>query len=212
MTLIRLLRKDSRLPLRRAGVGLAVFAAGLLAAGTFSSDIPAAPQDVCLPVVGCITTTVPTVTPPTVTLPTTILTTTTTTTTTATGGGTTTTGSGGNSTGSATTSTPTTTTTDATATPGTGLTVRISIRVRGHGAKRAIELRLRLSKPARVSALLSRRGKALERNEFSVRAGSSVRRLRLGRTVKPGAATLGLTYRSSTGETARSTHSLRLPR
>jgi hypothetical protein len=80
------------------------------------------------------------------------------------------------------------------------------------GAKRAIELRLRLSKQARVSALLSRKGRALKRNQFSARAGASVWRLRLGGTVKPGLAKLGLTYRSSAGEIARSNHRLRLPR
>lgn len=99
-----------------------------------------------------------------------------------------------------------------TATPGVGLSVRITVRVRGHGAKRAIELRLRLSKQARVSALLSRKGRALKRNQFSARAGASVWRLRLGGTVKPGLAKLGLTYRSSAGEIARSNHRLRLPR
>lgn len=90
--------------------------------------------------------------------------------------------------------------------------MRITIRVRGHGAKRAIELRLRLNNPARVNALLSRKGKALKRQQFTARAGSSVWRLRIGRTVKPGAAKLGLMYRSSAGEIARSSHRLRLPR
>ena len=34
----------------------------------------------------------------------------------------------------------------------------------------------------------------------------------VARTVKPGAAKLGLTYRAATGEVAHSTQSLRLPR
>jgi hypothetical protein len=208
MRFFRLLRQSiSRFPVRRAVAGPVLLAGGLLAAGALSSAVPAAPRDVCLPVLGCVTTTLPTVTvPTTVTLP--ITTTTTTTSTTNGGGTTTTTGTNGDSTGSTTSST----TTDTTAVPGAGLSVRISIRVRGHGAKRAIELRLRLSKPARVSALLSRQGKALKRNQFSARAGASVWRLRLGRTVKPGLAKLGLTYRSSAGEVARSNHRLRLPR
>jgi hypothetical protein len=215
MSLFRLLRQSvSRFPLRPTVAGLAVFVAGLLAAGTFSSALPAAPKDTCLPIVGCVTTTVPTITVPTVTLPTLPTSTTTTTTTTPDGGGSTT-GSGGGSNGSTTpagTTTTTTTSTDSAETPGAALSVRISVRVLGHGAKRAIELRLRLSKPARVSALLSRKGKALKRKQFSARAGSSVWRLRLGRTVKPGAAKLGLTYRSTSGEIARSNHQLRLPR
>ena len=90
--------------------------------------------------------------------------------------------------------------------------MKITVRVRGHGAKRAIELRLRLNKPARVNALLSRKGRALKRNQFTARAGSSLWRLRIGRTVTPGAAKLGLTYRSSAGEIARTNHRLRLPR
>jgi hypothetical protein len=217
MKLFRPLRQNiARLRVGRAVARSALLGAALLAAGTFSGTVLAAPQDVCLPIVGCITTTVPTVTlPTTVTVPTLPITTTTTTTTTvATGGSTTSAGSGGGSTGPSTpTSTATTTTaTDATATRGVGLSVKITVRVRGHGAKRAIELRLRLSKPARVNALLSRKGKALKRQQFTARAGSSVWRLRIRRTVKPGAAKLGVMYRSSAGEIARSSHRLCLPR
>src|SRR5204862_5686765 len=98
MSLLRLLL--SRMSLRRAVAGLAL-GTTLLAAGAFASAVPAAPQDVCLPVAGCITTTIPTVTIPTVTLPTVP---TSTTTTTTTGGGTTpTSGSTGNATGATTT-------------------------------------------------------------------------------------------------------------
>ena len=49
--------------------GAGILAAGLLAASAFTSSAPAAPQD-CLPVVGCVTTTLPTVSLPGVTLPT----------------------------------------------------------------------------------------------------------------------------------------------
>jgi hypothetical protein len=213
MTLYRLLRQSvSRLPVRPAFVGLAVFAAGLVAAGTFSSAIPAAPQDVCLPVIGCVSTSVPSVTLPTATLPT--LPTTTTTTATTPGGGTTTVAGSGGDPGGSTTSTGTTTTTatDASGSPSSALRVTVTVLVRGHRAKRAIELRLRLSKPARVSALLSRQGKALKRRQFSARAGSSVWHLRLGRTMKAGSARLGLTYRCASGEVARTAHRLRLPR
>jgi hypothetical protein len=214
MTLHRLFRQSiSRLPVRPAFVGLAVFAAGLVAAGAFSSAIPAAPQDVCLPVVGCVTTSLPGVTLPTVTLPTLPTSTTTTTTTTPGGGTTTVPGSGGDPTGSSTsTGTTTTTTTETSGTSSPALRVTVTVLVRGHGVKRLIELRLRLSKPARVNALLSRSGKSLKRNQFTARAGWSIRRLRLGRTVRAGAARLGLTYRSASGEVARTAHRLRLPR
>src|SRR3989442_15525486 len=88
MTLLRSLRHScTGFGPRRVLAGAAVFATGLLAAGAFSSSVPAAPQD-CLPVIGCVTTTVPSVTLPTVTLPTLPISTTTTTTTTTTGGGT----------------------------------------------------------------------------------------------------------------------------
>jgi hypothetical protein len=90
--------------------------------------------------------------------------------------------------------------------------VTSSVRVLGTGARRSIELRLRLTQAARVSAVLTRNGKTLERHQFTAPAGPSLRRLRVGRTVKPGVANLGLTYRSSTGDTARSSHRLRLPR
>ena len=206
MSLFRFLRQ-SVFPIlvRRGPLRLTAACAALLAAGTFSSALLAAPQDTCLPVLGCVTTSVPTVTLPTVTVPTLPTSTNTTPTTT-------TTGSSGTA-GGTTISTPTTPTTadQGASTPGPGLSVRISVRVRGHGAKRAIELRLRLNKPARVSSLLSRGSKTLVRRQFAARAGASVWRLRLARTVKPGAAKLGLTYRATTGETARSTHRLRLP-
>jgi len=153
-----------------------------------------------LPLLGCPTTTVPTITLPTTTLPI----------------GTTTTGPGGaTSTTDSTRTTTTPTATDPNKTaegPAASLGVTSSVRALGTGARRSIELRLRLTKAARVSAVLSRNGKTLQHHEFTAQAGSSLWRLRVGRTVKPGAASLGLTYRSSTGEIARSSHRLRLPR
>jgi len=162
-------------------------------------------------VLGCVTTTVPTATLP-VTVPA-LPTTSTTTPTTTTDGGTSGAGTGAGGSGSTTSTAANTTTTEhGASTPSAGLSVRIAVRVRGHGVNRAIELRLRLSKPARVSSLLSRSGRTLGRKRFSARAGTSVWRLRVARTVKPGAAKLGLTYRAATGEVAHSTQSLRLPR
>src|SRR3989442_15728863 len=109
MTLLRSLRHScTGFGPRRVLAGAAVFATGLLAAGAFSSSVPAAPQD-CLPVIGCVTTTFPSVTLPTVTLPTLPISTTTTTTTT-TGGGT------NSTTDSTSTTTTSTTATDTTKT------------------------------------------------------------------------------------------------
>ena len=203
MNLLRSLRHScTRFGPRRVLAGAAVFATGLLAAGAFSSSVPAAPQD-CLPVIGCVTTTVPSVTLPTVTLPTLPISTTTT------GGGTNSTTDSTSTTTTATTATDTSKTGKA---PDARLSVSVSVRVRGHGTHRVIELRLRLTRAARVNALLTRNGRALKRNQFTARPGSSLWRLRLGRAVKPGAAKLSLTYRSSAGEIARSSHRLRLPR
>jgi hypothetical protein len=212
MNLLRFLRQSvSRIAARPSAVGLTVGGAALFAAGTFCSVLVAAPTDTCLPALGCVTTSVPTVTVPTVTLPT-VATSTTTATTTTTGGGPTSGGSSSQGSGSPTsTGTTTTTATHGTGTPTAALSVRITVRVLGHGPRRAIELRLRLNKPARVNSLLSRSGKTLGRKQFNARSGGSVWRLRLARTVKAGRAKLGLTYRSSSGEIARSSHTLRLP-
>jgi len=69
-----------------------------------------------------------------------------------------------------------------------------------------------LSKPARVSALLSRSSRTLTRRQFEAPAGSSVAVIRVGRATKAGAARLALTYRTESGETARASYRLRLPR
>jgi len=168
-----------------------VFAAGLLAANTVS----AAPQD-CLPVVGCVTTSTPSLpqppvtVPPLPTLPTTA----------STGSG-----PGG-------TTPPTTTPGEESRKPQAALSAKASVRVRGHGAGRIVEIRISLSKPARVSALLTRSSRTLARRQFAAPAGSSVLVLRVVRTTKPGAARLALTYNTNSGETARAGYRLRLPR
>jgi hypothetical protein len=173
------------------------FAGGILAAGVLTKSAPAAPED-CPPIIGCITTTIPSVPLPTVTLPTLP---TTTNTTTGSSGGVTTTG---------------TTTSQGVPPvqrePEAAFTASSSIRVRGKGANRAVEIRLRLTKPARVSALLTRNGRALAQRQFAAHAGSSAMVLRVARTTKAGAARLALTFRTASGETARAGYRLRLPR
>jgi len=47
---------------------------------------------------------------------------------------------------------------------------------------------------------------------FTAKAGPHLLRLRIGRAAKPGLASLSLVYRLTTGEAARTTHRLRLPR
>ena len=187
----------------RVLAGAGIFAAGILVPGTFTSSAPAAPQD-CLPVVGCITTTLPTISLPVTvpTLPTLPGTTTTTTSpTTSTPQGSIT-----------TTSSTTPTTTDGDSTEGAvAFSPKATVRVRGRGARRVVEIRVNLTKAAHLNALLSRKG-PIVRRLFSAKAGPHLFRLRLGRKVKPGLANLSLVYRAATGEAARTTHRLRLPR
>jgi hypothetical protein len=75
-----------------------------------------------------------------------------------------------------------------------------------------VEIRVTLTKDARVGALLSRSGSALARRQFGARAGSNVLRLRVGRTAKAGPAKLALTFSTDSGETARASYRIRLPR
>ena len=185
--------------------GAAIFAAGMLVAGAFTSNAPA---QVCLPVVGCVTTTLPTlplpgVTSPTVpTLPITTTTTTQSTSTTS-------------STAATTNSTPTTTTTTGGATvppAAAAFRPKATVRVRGRGARRVVEIRVNLTKGARLNALLSRKRGSIAKRLFTAKAGPHLFKLRIGRAAKPGLASLSLVYRATTGEAARTTHRLRLPR
>lgn len=198
----------------RVSAGACVFAAGLLLAGALTSSAPAAPQD-CLPVVGCVTTTVPIVSV-TVTVPTLPGTTTTlptlpgTTTTTA---GPTTTSSTATASDSSTTALPSTTNASTTVSEGAAaFKPRATVRVRGRGARRVVEIRVNLTKPARLNALLSRKRGAIAKRLFTAKAGPHLFRLRIGRAAKPGLANLSLVYRAVTGEAVRRTHRLRLPR
>jgi hypothetical protein len=193
----------------RVSTGAVTLAAGVLLAGAITSSAPAAPED-CVPVVvGCVTTTVPTVPPP-VTLPTLPTLPGTTTTTTAPDGSTT------SSTTTATTPTatnPTTTNGDAAGSNrATAFKPKATVRVRGRGANRVVEIRVNLSKAARLNALLTRKHGALAKRLFTAKAGPHLFRLRIGRAAKPGLANLSLVYRATTGEAARTTHRLRLPR
>jgi hypothetical protein len=197
----------------RVVIGAAIFAAGLLIAGAFTSSAPAAPRD-CLPVVGCVTTTLPTLPVTVPTLPTLPVTTTTTTLPTL-PVTTMTTTQGGSTTSS------TTTTANSAATPTGATTVsegavafrpKATVRVRGRGARRVVEIRVNLTKTARLNALLSRKRGPIAKRVFTAKAGPHLFRLRIGRAAKPGLANLSLVYRATTGEAARTTHRLRLPR
>jgi hypothetical protein len=191
----------------RAVGGAGLFATGIFTAGAFTSNAPAAPQD-CLPVVGCVTTILPTVSVPGVTLPTLPTTpgiTTATSTTTTQGG-------------SPPSSKTTTTKTESATPPGGGqggaaaFNPRATVRVRGRGARRVVEIKVNLTKPARLSALLSRKGGSIAKRLFTAKAGKRLFRLRIGRTTKAGLANLSLAYRATSGEAARTTHRLWLPR
>jgi hypothetical protein len=84
--------------------------------------------------------------------------------------------------------------------------------VRGRGAGRYVEIRVNLTKAARLNALLSRKGGAVAKRLFTAKAGRRLFKLRIGRAAKPGLANLSLVYRAVTGEGARSRLRLRLPR
>jgi len=196
--------RDRRATAARLIGGAAIFAAGMLVAGAFTSNAPA---QVCLPVVGCVTTTLPTLPLPGVTsptVPTLPITTTTTTQSTSTTSSTSTTGSTSTTANSATT--PTVPQGAAAFRP------KAIVRVRGRGARRVVEIRVNLTKAARLNALLSRKRGSIARRLFTAKAGPHLFKLRIGRAAKPGLASLSLVYRATTGEAARTTHRLRLPR
>jgi hypothetical protein len=176
--------------------GAGIFAAGMLLAGTFTSSAPA---QVCLPVVGCVTTTLPTVPLPGVPTVTTLPVTTTTTT-------------PGTSTTSSTTTTANSATTPTVPQGAAAFRPRATVRVRGRGARRVVEIRVNLTKAARLNALLSRKRGSIAKRLFTAKAGPHLFKLRIGRAAKPGPASLSLVYRATTGEAARTTHRLRLPR
>jgi hypothetical protein len=176
--------------------GAGIFAAGMLLAGTFTSSAPA---QVCLPVVGCVTTTLPTVPLPGVPTVTTLPVTTTTTT-------------PGTSTTSSTSTTANSATTPTVPQGATAFRPKATVRVRGRGARRVVEIRVNLTKAARLNALLSRKRGSIAKRLFTAKAGPHLFKLRIGRAAKPGPASLSLVYRATTGEAARTTHRLRLPR
>jgi hypothetical protein len=188
--------------------GACIFGAGLLVAGAFTSSAPAAPED-CLPVVGCLTTTVPIVSVP-VTLPT--LPTLPGTTTTTTPDGSTTTSSTATTTDSSSSTTTTTAAAKGASKGAAAFNPKASVRVRGRGAQRVVEIRVDLTKAARLNALLSRNRGSIAKRLFTAKAGRHLFRLRIERSAKPGLANLSLVYRAVTGEAARTTHRLRLPR
>jgi hypothetical protein len=170
----------------------------MLVAGAFTSSAPA---QVCLPVVGCVTTTLPTVPLPGVTVPTVPTLPVTTTTTTP-----------GTSTTSSTTTTANSATTPTVPQGAAAFSPKATVRVRGRGARRVVEIRVNLTKAARLNALLSRKRGSIAKRLFTAKAGPHLFKLRIGRAAKPGPASLSLVYRATTGEAARTTHRLRLPR
>jgi hypothetical protein len=190
--------RDRRATAARLIGGAAIFAAGMLVAGAFTSNAPA---QVCLPVVGCVTTTLPTLPLPGVTSPTVpTLPITTTTTTQST------------STTSSTSTTANSATTPTVPQGAAAFSPKATVRVRGRGARRVVEIRVNLTKAARLNALLSRKRGSIAKRLFTAKAGPHLFKLRIGRAAKPGLASLSLVYRATTGEAARTTHRLRLPR
>jgi hypothetical protein len=198
-------RRTSRLALTgRLVLGASVFAVGLLTAGVFSRATPAAPKDCVLPPPApCVT--VPTVTGPSVTVPTVSVPTSTTTTTG-------TTAATPNSTMTTGTTTTSTSQDDETQSPAAALTAKATVRVIGRGAKRVVEIRLRLSQKVNVRAQLRRNRSMLARLLFPAPSGASVKRLHVPLRTKAGAAALDLVYRAASGQTLRATYRLRLPR
>src|SRR5439155_9435481 len=89
---------------------------------------------------------------------------------------------------------------------------KATVRVRGRGARRVVEIRVNLTKEARLNALLSRKLGPIAKGLFTAKAGPHLVSLRIGRAAKPGLARLSLVYRAATGEAARTTYRLRLPR
>jgi hypothetical protein len=89
---------------------------------------------------------------------------------------------------------------------------KATVRVRGRGSHRVVEIRVKLTKAARLNALLSRNRSSLAKRLFSAKPGQRVFRLRIGRAARPGLANLSLVYRATTGEAASSKHRVRLPR
>jgi hypothetical protein len=190
--------RDRRATAARLIGGAAIFAAGMLVAGAFTSNAPA---QVCLPVVGCVTTTLPTLPLPGVTSPTVpTLPITTTTTTQST------------STTSSTSTTANSATTPTVPQGAAAFSPKATVRVRGRGARRVVEIRVNLTKAAGLNALLSRKRGSIAKRLFTAKAGPHLFKLRIGRAAKPGLASLSLVYRATTGEAARTTHRLRLPR
>lgn len=188
----------------RALAGALVFAAGLLSAASFAGASPAAQKD-CVPVVGCITTALPTVTLPTVSVPTVLPTTTN--------------GTPPQTTPGSTTQTTPESTTGSTATApspagaaGSPFTARASVRVLGRRGRRVVQITVRLNKEARLTALLTRNGRSLLRKEFAAKQGSRIFRLRVRTTTRAGLARLWLTYRTAAKEGAKATYRIRLPR
>jgi hypothetical protein len=84
--------------------------------------------------------------------------------------------------------------------------------VTGHGRRRVIVFRVRVSTPASVRARLTRRHRTVVSRSWRVGAGLHQLRLRVPRKAKPGAYRLGLTVRDASGHAKSFAPSLRIPR
>ncbi|MGZ4279832.1 MAG: InlB B-repeat-containing protein [Solirubrobacteraceae bacterium] len=84
--------------------------------------------------------------------------------------------------------------------------------VKGHGGKRVVVFRVRVSTPATVRAQLTRRQRMVASRNWRVSAGLHQLRLRLPRTAKAGAYRLRLTVRDASGHAKSFAPSLHIPR
>jgi hypothetical protein len=84
--------------------------------------------------------------------------------------------------------------------------------VKGHGGKRVVVFRVRVSTPATVRARLTRRQRTVTSRSWRVGAGLHQLRLRLPKKAKAGAYRLRLTVRDASGHAKSFAPSLRIPR
>jgi hypothetical protein len=84
--------------------------------------------------------------------------------------------------------------------------------VKGHGRKRVIVFRVRVSTPATVRARVTRRQRTVASRSWRVGAGLQQLRLRLPKKAKAGAYRLRVTVRDASGHAKSFAPSLRIPR
>ena len=84
--------------------------------------------------------------------------------------------------------------------------------VKGHGRKRVVVFRVRVSTPATVRARLTRKQRMVASRSWRVGAGLHQLRLRLPKKAKAGAYRLRLTVRDASGHAQSFAPSLLVPR